>query len=86
MKELPELHPDNLALTRVVHHIKHTGERIGYEHVRLGSDLDTMSNTLKGLKNVSTFVGLVADTLRQDLVMRMLQRSWEAISCGFEKM
>jgi membrane dipeptidase len=62
---LPEYYPKNATLHQVVRHVVHIGERIGYEHVGLGSDFDGIEQTPEGLEDVSKFPDLVAELLRQ---------------------
>ncbi|KAL2266480.1 hypothetical protein VTJ83DRAFT_5832 [Remersonia thermophila] len=62
---LPAFYPANATLQQVVRHIMHIGDRIGYEHVGLGSDFDGIETTPRGLEDVSKFPDLVAELLRQ---------------------
>ncbi|KAH6603983.1 hypothetical protein Trco_007429 [Trichoderma cornu-damae] len=55
------------TLRRVADHIQHVGERIGYEHVGIGSDFDGTMQTPVGLEDVSKFPSLVAELLRRGL-------------------
>ena len=57
--------PDQPTLNRVVDHIQHVGERIGYQHVGIGSDFDGVMETTQGLEDVSRFPFLVAELLRR---------------------
>jgi membrane dipeptidase len=41
------------------------GERIGFDHVGLGSDFDGIEETPEGLEDVSKFPDLVGELLRQ---------------------
>lgn len=65
--ELPEFVKENSTLAHVVRHIRHIGERIGYEHVGLGTDYDGIESTPEGLEDVSKFPDLVAELLRQGI-------------------
>ncbi|KAK4127408.1 hypothetical protein N657DRAFT_611964 [Parathielavia appendiculata] len=62
---LPDFYPKNATLQQVVRHVVYIGERIGYEHVGLGSDFDGIERTPKGLEDVSKFPDLVAELLKQ---------------------
>ncbi|PTB62206.1 hypothetical protein BBK36DRAFT_1129766 [Trichoderma citrinoviride] len=53
------------TLARVADHIQHVGERIGYEHVGIGSDFDGTMQTPAGLEDVSKFPFLIAELLRR---------------------
>lgn len=68
--------PDTGAtLARVVEHIIHVGERIGYEHVGIGSDFDGMMRGPDRLEDVSKFPALVTELLRRlprDTVSKIL--------------
>ncbi|KIW03263.1 uncharacterized protein PV09_05483 [Verruconis gallopava] len=61
---LPTADPENATLDQVVKHIMHIGERIGYDHVGIGTDYDGIESTPKGLEDVSKFPDLVAALLR----------------------
>jgi membrane dipeptidase len=63
--DLPETVKANSTLHQVVRHIRHIGELIGYEHVGIGTDYDGISETPKGLEDVSKFPDLIAELLRQ---------------------
>ncbi|KAJ4306452.1 hypothetical protein N0V88_001253 [Collariella sp. IMI 366227] len=62
---LPDFYPGNATLQQVVRHVRYIGERIGYEHVGLGSDFDGIESTPKGLEDVSKFPDLVTELLGQ---------------------
>lgn len=63
--ELPELYPANNTLHQVARHVVYVGEKIGYDHVGLGSDFDGMGpNPPRGLDGVDKFPDLVAELLR----------------------
>jgi membrane dipeptidase len=53
------------TLERVADHIQYVGERIGYEHVGIGSDFDGMMHAPTGLEDVSKFPRLIAELLRR---------------------
>jgi membrane dipeptidase len=61
---LPEFYPGNSTLLQVVRHVLYIGERIGFDHVGLGSDFDGIEETPEGLEDVSKFPDLVAELLR----------------------
>lgn len=65
--ELPDLYPPNATLHQVARHVMYIGEKIGFDHVGLGSDFDGIFSTPKGLEDVSKFPDLVAELLRMDL-------------------
>ncbi|KAL2262040.1 hypothetical protein VTK26DRAFT_2672 [Humicola hyalothermophila] len=62
---LPEFVPGNATLQQVVRHIRYIGERIGWDHVGLGSDFDGIAEVPEGLEDVSKYPALVAELLRQ---------------------
>ena len=62
---LPDFYPQNATLQQVVRHVVHIGERIGYDHVGLGSDFDGIQTVPEGLEDVSKFPDLVGELLRQ---------------------
>jgi len=73
------------TLHQFVSHITYIGDRIGYEHVGLGSDFDGIPSTPRGFEDVSKYPDLVAELLRRGVteeqaglvVGRNLLRVWE---------
>lgn len=61
---LPEFYEQNNTLHQVTRHIMYVGDKIGYDHVGLGSDYDGILSTPKGLEGVDKFPDLVAELLR----------------------
>jgi membrane dipeptidase len=61
---LPEFYEKNNTLHQVARHVIYVGEKIGYDHVGLGSDFDGMFSTPRGLEGVDKFPDLVAELLR----------------------
>ncbi|KAK7178674.1 membrane dipeptidase [Paraphaeosphaeria sporulosa] len=55
------------TLLKVADHIQHVGDRIGYEHVGIGSDFDGTMQTASGLDDVSKFPYLIAELLRRGI-------------------
>jgi len=62
---LPIDDPANATLDRIVEHILHVGELIGYDHVGIGSDFNGIEEVPKGMEDVSKFPDLVAELLRK---------------------
>jgi len=59
-------HPQPRAqLGEVADHIEHIRQVAGIEHVGIGSDFDGISETIKGLEDVSTFPALFAELARR---------------------
>ncbi len=59
-------HPTPRAeLREVADHIEHIREVAGIDHVGIGSDFDGISETIKGLEDVSTFPSLFAELARR---------------------
>jgi membrane dipeptidase len=91
---LPDFYPGNATLQQVVRHVLHIGERIGFEHVGLGSDFDGIEKTPEGLEDVSKFPDLVAELLRQGVsdddaakvVGGNLLRVWAEVEAIAEKL
>ncbi|KAL8770723.1 MAG: hypothetical protein Q9209_003590 [Squamulea sp. 1 TL-2023] len=81
---LPDTYPPNSTLHQVARHIMYIGDRIGYNHVGLGSDFDGISETPKGLEDVSKYPSLISELLElgvtdeeaAQLVGRNLLRVW----------
>lgn len=61
---LPKYIEANATLHQVVKHVIYIGEKIGYDHVGLGSDFDGIPAGPKGLEDVSKYPDLVAELLR----------------------
>ena len=61
---LPEFYEQNNTLHQVARHIVYMGEKIGYDHVGLGSDFDGMETTPRGLEGVDKYPDLIAELLR----------------------
>jgi len=64
---IPDFYPPNSTLHQVARHVMYIGDKIGFEHVGLGSDFDGIFETPKGLENVSKYPDLVAELLRMGL-------------------
>lgn len=64
-RALPILVPENSTLERVADHIVYIGEKIGYDHVGIGTDFDGIESTPKGLEDVTKLPDLVAELLRR---------------------
>ncbi|KAF3074448.1 Dipeptidase 1 [Trichoderma lentiforme] len=58
---------NNPTLSRVADHIQYVGEKIGYEHVGIGSDFDGVMQTPLGLEDVSKFPFLIAELLMRGI-------------------
>jgi membrane dipeptidase len=62
---LPEFYEQNNTLHQVARHVVYVGEKIGYDHVGLGSDFDGMGElTPKGLEGVDKYPDLIAELLK----------------------
>ena len=62
---LPEFDEKNNTLHQVARHIVYIGEKIGYDHVGLGSDFDGMGAlTPRGLEGVDKYPDLIAELLK----------------------
>lgn len=58
--------PDSVNADTVVDHIYHIAERIGWDHVGIGSDYDGCDGDLpEGMKNVSCYPHLIETVLRR---------------------
>ncbi|KAL8701202.1 MAG: hypothetical protein Q9224_000612 [Gallowayella concinna] len=84
---LPDFYPRNATLHQVARHVKYVGDKIGYDHVGLGSDFDGISETPKGLDDVSKYPDLVSELLAMGvtddeavkLVGRNVLRVWRDV-------
>ncbi|QUC18940.1 uncharacterized protein UV8b_03181 [Ustilaginoidea virens] len=61
---LPEEDPANATLDRVVEHILHIGNLIGFDHVGIGTDFDGIDSLPKGFDDVTKYPDLIAALLR----------------------
>ena len=84
---LPDSDPENATLEQVVKHITYIGDRIGYDHVGIGTDYDGIESTPRGLEDVSKFPDLVTALLKAGVsdkdvakvVGRNLLRVWHEV-------
>ncbi|KAF3395487.1 putative dipeptidase [Talaromyces pinophilus] len=65
--KLPIFDPSNSTISRVVDHVMYIGERIGYQHVGLGSDFDGIPTTPEGIDDVSSFPKIIELLLRRQV-------------------
>jgi membrane dipeptidase len=65
--ELPTGYSANATVAQVVRHMQYIGDKIGYDHVGLGSDFDGVPLTLPALEDVSKFPVLVEEMLKQGI-------------------
>ncbi|KAF2501662.1 hypothetical protein BU16DRAFT_477513 [Lophium mytilinum] len=65
----PFTHRDSAAanVDHVVDHILHVAERIGFDHIGLGSDYDGMTKAVNGVEDVSKWPNLVAKMLSRGI-------------------
>ena len=61
----PDFDETNSTLAHVADHVVYIGELIGFEHVGIGSDFDGITETPRGLEDVSKFPDLVGELLRR---------------------
>ncbi|TKA61905.1 hypothetical protein B0A49_08968 [Cryomyces minteri] len=91
---LPDIYERNNTLAQVVRHVMYIGDRIGYDHVGLGTDFDGIASTPAGLEDVSRFPSLVAEMLRRGVsdrdaakvVGRNLLRVWKEVDRVAERL
>lgn len=91
---LPDLYPPNSTLHQVARHIKYIGDRVGYDHVGLGSDFDGIFQTPTGLEDVSKYPDLVHELMKMGvtdaeaakLVGRNVLRVWSDVDAISTKM
>lgn len=91
---LPDFYPPNSTLHQVARHVQYIGEKIGYDHVGLGSDFDGIFNTPNGLEDVSKYPALVSELLEMGVkdddaakvVGRNLLRVWRSVDEVSSKM
>lgn len=70
---LPTFYPQNSTLDFVADHIMYIGQKIGFEHVGIGSDFDGTFDTPRGLEDVSKFPDLVRELLNRGLTDDQLE-------------
>lgn len=56
---LPTYIDSTNTIEQVVKHIMYVGDRIGYDHVGLGTDFDGIESTPRGMEDVSKFPDLM---------------------------
>ncbi|KAJ5797255.1 uncharacterized protein N7518_005795 [Penicillium psychrosexuale] len=64
---LAHIDPTQGNMDHVIDHIMHVGQKIGYDHVGLGSDYDGMFNAVKGIENVARYPHLVRRMLEHGI-------------------
>ncbi|KAL1599500.1 hypothetical protein SLS60_007303 [Paraconiothyrium brasiliense] len=67
---LPELvskHDDHQTLQTVVDHMLYIGQRIGFDHIGIGSDYDGMFRSVRGLEDTSRYPQLISEMLRRGI-------------------
>lgn len=65
--EFTNKEPRKSTVDDVVDHIVHVAERIGYDHLGLGSDFDGMPTHVQGLEDVSKYPNVVAKMLERGI-------------------
>lgn len=64
---LPEFYKPNSTLHQVARHITYIGDKIGYDHVGIGSDFDGVSHVPEGLEGVNKYPDLIVELLRMGI-------------------
>ncbi|CAI7602467.1 unnamed protein product [Penicillium glandicola] len=67
---LPNLTDEDISkasVTEVADHIIYASQRIGWQHIGIGSDFDGMMHSVKGLEDVSRYPALIAELLRRGI-------------------
>ncbi|KAF2815499.1 uncharacterized protein BDZ99DRAFT_197355 [Mytilinidion resinicola] len=72
----PFTHKDGAAanVDHVVDHIVHVAERIGFDHIGLGSDFDGMTKAVNGVEDVSKWPNLVAKMLSRGIARENVEK------------
>ena len=60
---VPEPIPEEATLKRVADHIIYIGERIGYDHVGIGTDFDGIPSVPEGFEDATKYPDLIAELL-----------------------
>lgn len=93
---LPDIYEPNSTLHQVARHIRYIGDKIGYDHVGVGSDFDGVEFVPKGLEDVSKFPDLVVELLKmgvsdasvKKIIGRNILRVWadaDEVATNMEK-
>ena len=93
---LPDIYEPNSTLHQVARHIRYIGDKIGYDHVGVGSDFDGVEFVPKGLEDLSKFPDLVVELLKmgvsdasvKKLIGRNILRVWadaDEVAANMEK-
>ena len=64
---LAHVDPTQGNMDHIIDHIMHVGQKIGYDHIGLGSDYDGMFNAVKGIENVARYPHLVCKMLERGI-------------------
>jgi membrane dipeptidase len=62
---LPVDDDEHSTLERIIEHIMHIGNLIGYDYVGIGSDFNGIESVPKGMEDISKFPDLVAELLKR---------------------
>jgi membrane dipeptidase len=74
---LPELvskHENLQTLHTVVDHMLYIGQRIGFDHIGIGSDYDGMFSSVRGLEDASHYPQLVSEMLRRGMLTSNIEK------------
>jgi membrane dipeptidase len=74
---LPELvskRNDHRTLQTVVDHMLYIGQRIGFDHIGIGSDYDGMFRSVRGLEDASRYPQLVSEMLRRGIPRSKIEK------------
>lgn len=93
---LPDFYKPNSTLHQVARHITYIGDKIGYDHVGIGSDFDGVEFVPKGMEGVDKFPDLVVELLKmgvsdanaEKIVGKNILRVWadaDAVAAKMQK-
>jgi membrane dipeptidase len=66
--------PEAATVYHVVNHIMHAADRIGFDHIGVGSDFDGMETVIEGLEDASQFPNLFACLLERGVAAANIEK------------
>ena len=70
------IHPENATVDRLVDHVCYIADRVGIDHVAIGSDFDGMGSTTPIVPDVSQLVHLTRSLLARGLTEEEVRKVW----------
>lgn len=71
---LTHAEPANADISHVVNHIEYVAQKVGYDHIGIGTDFDGMEKSVSGLEDVSKFPDLLASMLSRGICRENIEK------------